>query len=179
MSRRHAVVVCLVCLASLVGVAGSAVAGDDVAEREAAIRARLVDRLGPDAADIRVLVDGKKVFLVGDLAERSTQELAKEVALSFPGVRKVVNRIVAANDAGLGGGQLGAEAKDSALESQVKGTLLTEIGRYAGDVEVEACDGVVSLRGALPDAQRKELALKVAAGVGGVSRVVDLLSVAD
>ena len=52
-----------------------------------------------------------------------------------------------------------------------------EIGRYALDLEVEATDGVVSLRGKLPDRLRKRLALDTAKETQGVKTVIDLLDV--
>jgi len=55
--------------------------------------------------------------------------------------------------------------------------LLGEIGRYAPDLEVEVTDGVVSLRGTLPDKERKSLALRAARETSGVQRVVDLVQV--
>jgi osmotically-inducible protein OsmY len=59
----------------------------------------------------------------------------------------------------------------------VKYQLNREIGKTAWKIEVEAVEGVVSLRGTVPDQARLEIALKTAAGVKGVKQVVDLLRV--
>mgnify|MGYP001048711759 CR=1 FL=1 len=61
------------------------------------------------------------------------------------------------------------------LESRVRHVLLRAIGVPAARVEVEATDGVVSLRGQLPDRDASRLAVEAARGVPGVRRVVDLL----
>jgi hyperosmotically inducible protein len=73
---------------------------------------------------------------------------------------------------------VGGEVGDGALESMVKGLLLDELGRRGFSIEVEAVDGVVSLRGTVPDEARRKLALETARKVDGVKQVVDLVSVA-
>mgnify|MGYP006198154293 CR=1 FL=1 len=70
-----------------------------------------------------------------------------------------------------------AEVQDAALELRVGKTLLGEIGRHALRLEVESTDGVVSLRGKVPDRQRKELALRAAHETPGVKKVIDLIEV--
>ena len=42
---------------------------------------------------------------------------------------------------------------------------------------LEATDGVVSLRGTVPDANRKKLALDTAGKTEGVKRVIDLIKI--
>jgi len=67
------------------------------------------------------------------------------------------------------------EVRDAVLESRVKTTLLRELGTTGFDVEVEATDGEVSLRGTLVDENRHEIAIQSAEKVDGVERVVDLI----
>lgn len=154
-----------------------AVAGEQPAEREAQLRQLIIAKLGVDAEGVRVTLVGKKAILTGKVQERSTQELAKEVALTFSGVSKVDNQLDAATGDSVGSGQLGNEAADAKLEAEVKHAVSNEIGKYAKKVEVEVVDGVVSLRGPAPDQTRLDLALKAAAKVEGVRKVVDLLTV--
>jgi osmotically-inducible protein OsmY len=157
--------------------------GEDVAEAELAadVRIALLDKLGWDALDIDVEVDGGRASLSGEVDERTTQELAEEVALSVGGVQRVDNRLRVKGGGGSATpvsqavGTAEREVQDAVLEMRVGRNLLAEIGRYALDLEVEATDGVVSLRGALPDRQRKELALRVVEETPGVRKVVDLL----
>ena len=59
----------------------------------------------------------------------------------------------------------------------MKRHLHSEIGKRSKDIEVEAVDGVVSLRGTLPDASRKQIALDAAAKTKGVKKVVDLIKI--
>jgi osmotically-inducible protein OsmY len=152
----------------------------DNARRAAEIHVALLEQLGEDALGLETTVEGSRATLRGKVHERSSQELAKEIALSVDGIRFVTNHIVTTEE--LEGDAVDRavvdterEVKDAALEARVGINLLSEIGRYALAVEVESTDGVVSLRGTLPDEARKELALKAARKTTGVTKVLDLL----
>jgi osmotically-inducible protein OsmY len=112
------------------------------------------------------------------VSKRSTAELAEEVARSVEGVSKVDNRL-AVVEGSQASGNVENEANDSLLESRVKMALASEIGRHAWNVEVEATDGVVSLRGTVPDRERREIAVKAAKGTKGVRKVVDLIKTVE
>ena len=57
--------------------------------------------------------------------------------------------------------------------------LKAEIGQYSGDIEVEASDGVLSLRGKVPDEARAKYALAAAQKVPGVKKVIDLIDIGN
>lgn len=162
-------------------------AGDEDNPADASLAAdvhtALLDKLGRDAMAIEIDVDGGRVRLSGHVDERSTQELAEEVALSVQGVERVENRLEldsgerSATPVGKAVSNTELEVQDAVLELRVGKNLLAEIGRYALDLEVESTDGVVSLRGRLPDRNRKRMALKVAKETSGVRTVIDLLDV--
>lgn len=144
----------------------------------------LLDKFGSDAMGVAVKVDGDRALLSGEVPSRSTQELAEEVALSVPGIRRVKNLLTVdggesrqATAAGRAVDKADSEAQDAALELRVGQRLLGEIGRYAMDLEVEATDGVVSLRGKVPDEERRRLALRTAEQTPGVQKVINLLQV--
>lgn len=143
--------------------------------RGVSLKLKLVRELGADAGSVSVSVSGDRAVLGGVVEERATQELAKEVALSFEGIRDVENRILERNPSG-GLAAVASEAGDAALESRVKHVLLRAVGASATRIEVEATDGVVSLRGHLPSRDESRLAVETARGVPGVRKVVDLLS---
>jgi osmotically-inducible protein OsmY len=63
------------------------------------------------------------------------------------------------------------------LESRVKLRLLDQMGLVAFNVEVEAVDGTVSLRGTLPDQDHRDIALRTAGHTKGVKKVLDILRV--
>ena len=147
------------------------------------VRLALLEKLGDDALGVTVEAAGGRIRLIGAVGQRSTQELAEEVAESVPGVKSVDNHLFAREQppestaVGKAVGHTEREVDDAILEMRVGKNLLGEIGRYALDLEVEASEGVVSLRGTLPDAERKSLALKTAQQTAGVKQVVDLLKV--
>ena len=163
---------------ALVFALASCVAGPDAALTELKVRAALLEKLGTDALNIKVTVVGDKVTLTGAVGKRATEELAEEVARSVEGVRRVDNRLEVA-EGGQASGNVENEAADSLLESKVKMALAGEIGRHAWKVEVEATDGVVSLRGTVPDRERRDIAVKTAKGTAGVREVVDLIKTGD
>lgn len=191
MATRRFALTLVVALAGITGLAavslGQATSQDAAAALEQKVAAMLVNKLGPDAATIRVVVDSKgKVMLIGTAAKRSTQELAKEVALFVPGVKKVQNKVEFVPTAGSEGNvaeqaaaTTGEETSDSALETSVKYQLNREIGKTAWKIEIEAVEGVVSLRGTVPDQARVDIALKSAMSVKGVKQVIDLLRVEE
>lgn len=165
----------------------AATSHDAAATLEQKVTTMLKDKLGEDAATIRVAVDNRgKAILVGTATRRSTQELAEEVALFVPGIEKVENKVeyvpTAASDANVAEQAVattGDEASDSGLETSVKYQLKREIGKTAWKIEVEAVEGVVSLRGTVPDQARYDTALKTATAVKGVKQVIDLLRIEE
>jgi osmotically-inducible protein OsmY len=142
---------------------------------EKAIADTLVEKLGPDAATIHVAFYDGKALLSGQVTEDSTEEIAKEVALYVPGVTKVENQVEAKNERHVGAGKMIAETEDAGVESDVKAKLRSELGRYAEMIEVEACNGIVSLRGRVPDRPRHDYAMEAAQKVRGVQKVIDLI----
>lgn len=147
------------------------------------VRLALIDKLGFDALGVTVDTAGGSVYLTGGVEKRATQELAEEVALSVPGVTRVENRLSlkpparseTAVEQAVSSSEL--EVQDAALELRVGKNLLGEIGRHALSLEVESTDGVVSLRGRVPDRERKELALRAAQDTPGAKKVIDLIEV--
>lgn len=153
------------------------------ASLQADVYVALLEKLGRDGLPIDVSVSNGRVMLTGNVEQRSTQELAEEVVLSVPGVRDVDNRVAAPSGSaaqtapGQAADHVDLEVQDGILEARVGKNLLAEIGRYAFDVEIEASGGVVSLRGTLPDQERKTIALRAAEKTAGVKKVIDLLRV--
>ncbi|HET9766059.1 MAG TPA: BON domain-containing protein [Thermoanaerobaculia bacterium] len=184
-SRSFAFALALVIAAyagAMAAPAAGAAAGaehDATLAKELELQDLLLEKAGKSAVGVKVTVDGATAILTGEVPNRPAQELIEEVALSVPGIKKVDNRVKlsAAGAAALEGTKGEREFNDARLETKVKRALENEIGKRARDVEVEAVDGVVSLRGKLPDAARKQIALDTAAKVKGVKKVVDLITV--
>lgn len=138
------------------------------------VKAMLIEKLGADALAISVSVSGERATLTGEVTKSASQGLAEEVVLSVAGIKKVDNRITVKH-AVSGVAASEATVENVALEMKVKTILLTEIGANALRIEVEAVDGVVSLRGKLDDPEASRAAVKKTHAIKGVKRVVDLL----
>lgn len=155
--------------------------GQEATPKEVEIREALLEKVGNDALGIRVTVDRKKAILTGEVPTRAAQELSEEVAKSVAGIKSVDNRLqVVAPPAGAAetaGRTVDQEMADAVLETKVKRRLYSEIGRRANKIEVEVTDGVVSLRGVVPDDSRRQIALDTAGKTEGVKQVIDLLKV--
>jgi hyperosmotically inducible protein len=145
------------------------------------VRTKLLAKLGWDALHIDVDVHGSNVVLSGTVEKRSTQELGKEVALAVPGVDDVSDDVhveqtsPAETAVGRAADRADLEVRDALLEMRVKGRLLEEIGKEAMHVEVEASNGVVSLRGTVPTDDQHDIAIRTARRTKGVTKVIDLI----
>ena len=191
MSRTIPILLATLLLAVLTGACAGTVskpqAAADRTLSDASVQAdvyvALLEKLGRDGLPIDVSVSNGRVILTGNVGQRSTLERAEEVVLSVPGVKSVDNRVAAPSGSaaqtapGQAADHVDLEVQDALLETRVGKNLLTEIGRYAFDLEVEASGGVVSLRGTLPDQERKTIALRAAEKTSGVKKVIDLLRV--
>jgi osmotically-inducible protein OsmY len=146
-------------------------------ERE--LESALVHVLGEDARSIRVALvdDGRRAILSGEVRERTTREIAGEVVLAAHEIRRISNRVKATRSPSILEGKLYLEGRDAELEIRVKLALLREGRPLARALEVEAVEGTISLRGAVLDRDERERALRAAAGVPGVTRLVDLVQV--
>jgi osmotically-inducible protein OsmY len=187
--RAPAIPVLLVALA--VGAAASSCSRTDSGGAppawvlEAKVRLALLEKLGTDSLKVKVDLAGTKVILTGEVAKRSTEELAEEVALAVPGVKKVDNRLRVVDKPTATGPveravrDAAREVDDAVIESRVKLAIANQVGSRVSRIEVEATEGVVSLRGTVPDGERRALAVRAAKGVPGVTKVVDLLKVTE
>jgi hyperosmotically inducible periplasmic protein len=185
--KNHGIVTALLALVLIAGAAQAAAQAreqtaseqDATYAKELEIRDLLLEKGGQSALGIRVTVDRTKAILTGDVPGRPAQELAEEVAKSVDGIESVDNRLRIKPPSGAPPPQhtLEQELSDARLEAKVKRQINDEIGKWSKQIGVEAVDGVVSLRGTLPDANRKQLALDTAGKTKGVRRVIDLIKI--
>jgi hyperosmotically inducible protein len=139
------------------------------------VKTKLIEKLGTDALRINVAVSGDTATLTGEVAKSPSQGLAKQVALSVKGIKKVENNVTQKDAAGAVGASE-ASVKNVSLEMKVKGVLIGAFGTNALKIEVEVVDGVVSVRGKLDSPDTAKAIVTKTRSIKGVKKVVDLLS---
>jgi len=132
---------------------------------------------GADGLRVKVTVRNSEVFLSGEVKDRASEKLAAEMAQSVSGVTSVKSTI-RLNPSAPQQDNFEAEIRDSILASEVKMRLLEEVGDTAMNINVETANGVVSLRGTVPNRTAKKNAIKYVEEMNGVNRVEDLLTTA-
>lgn len=155
-----------------------------LALRELKIRAGLLQNLKLDAFGIGIDIFGDTATLTGEVHQAASKIVAEEVALTVDGVNDVDNRIEVKSEektdetaVARAVDKVGDRVANALLEARVKTRLFEDLGRTAFDVEVEAADKTVVLRGTVPDDSRRELAVKTAEKTDGVDKVHDLITV--
>jgi len=129
---------------------------------------------GADGLRVNVKVINSAVYLSGEVGDRASEKLASEMALAVEGVSSVKSTI-RLNINAPQQDDYEATVKDAILSSEVKMTLLQEVGDNALDINVEAASGVVSLRGTVPNTASRNRAVNRVKDLPGVVRVEDLL----
>lgn len=178
---RWKILVLFAAVSVLVAGAAKAAWNLDDAVTHVKVRTALLEKFGTDALGVRIEVNAGRVVLTGSVDQPSTRDLAREVALSVRGVHDVESRISLgagpAAEARSAASHSESKLKDALLEMKVKGALLGQVGENAMKIEVEVSDGVVSLRGIVPNGGVRDSAIDTARSTGGVRRVVNLLTV--
>jgi len=121
--------------------------------------------------DIKIQSKDGAVTLTGSVSEESHKKLARDTVASLSGVKTVDNRLEVK-------GPLAAENSDAWLVTKVKTTLLFHSSVSASATEVNAKDGIVTLRGDAASQAQKDLTTEYAKDVDGVKDVKNEMVVA-
>lgn len=166
-------------LAAVVAVVGPRVARADRAPNQTpltdgAIEAEVESELLLDPAvelsDLEIKVDDGIVTIDGEPQSLGEKRRAATIARTVRGVRSVVNRADVKPD---------AKYSDERLSSRVEAALLRNPATESFEIQTEARpDGTVTLTGTVDSWREKDLAERVAAGVGGVTAIRNQLDVA-
>ncbi|MGD1147164.1 MAG: BON domain-containing protein [Thermoanaerobaculaceae bacterium] len=152
----------------------------------ARVRVALLERLKEDGLRVTIDAQDGNIELSGRVEKPENVDLAGRVAGSVDGVRSVKSRVALVADGqtleppvahALGKVEHGVA--DALLEARVKALLLSELGKVAFKVGVDANNGVVTLSGTVPDADRRKLATAVVRSTSGVKEVRDLMTVKE
>jgi osmotically-inducible protein OsmY len=131
---------------------------------------------------IRVEADAGRVALSGKVATEKERAEAEELALGVDGVVAVENRLevqpgltTAVDDPR----SLGEQLDDVALLAKIKTALRLDKETRKLDLEVEVREGVVHLRGRVPDDERRLRAIERVKAVSGVEKLEETLEVEE
>jgi len=121
--------------------------------------------------DIKVKSRDGAVTLTGVVQEQSHLSLAQETVAGLPGVKSVDNRLKVKAEPS-------TKTPDAWLTAKVKSTLLFHRS-VTGTTEVDAKDGIVTLRGAADSQAQKDLTTEYANDVEGVKEVKNEMTVSS
>jgi len=124
--------------------------------------------------NINVDTRGGVVTLTGAVETQAEKEQAELVAANTVGVTGVINNITVNTDGGYDGEGAGMSASDLEILSKIKTRYVAE-GVIGAKIGVK--DGVVTLKGAVDDAQIRARAEYIARATRGVKEVNNLLKV--
>ncbi len=120
--------------------------------------------------DIKIQSKDGAVTLTGSVSEDSHKSLARETVAGLPGVKSVDDRLDVK-------GAPPAANSDTWLSAKVKFTLLFHRNVSGGNTNVDAKDGIVTLRGEAGSQAQKELTTEYAKDVEGVKDVKNEMTV--
>lgn len=111
------------------------------------VQQRLVKSESIDASRIRVLVDGRKATLTGQVGSWDEQELAREIATEIPGLKEINNRLEVTFD---------TVRTDAAIKAQIQHIVSDDPLCDGITIDVRVKDGVVSLGGEVGSTSEKD-----------------------
>jgi len=134
----------------------------------AQVRAKVAGSAPLSGSDINIDTTNGVVTLTGTVKDAQEKDQAAQLAGQVEGVKTVDNQL------NVGGGTIARgeqELRDSWITTKVKYKLMTYSPRQAFKVDVSTVNGVVILKGTLPDAQDVQQVTQLAGQVEGVKSV--------
>jgi osmotically-inducible protein OsmY len=141
----------------------------------ATVKSKLLWNRNTDGLDIHVSTENGVVTLAGNVDSDASRQLAERLTANTEGVEQVQNRLTVAADAPRGEASrtAGEAVSDTWITSKVKFTLMFSRAVHGRDISVETHDGVVKLDGEVRSAAERTMAIDLARGIHGVTRVDD------
>jgi osmotically-inducible protein OsmY len=141
----------------------------------ATVKSKLLWNRNTDGLDINVSTDDGVVTLVGNVDSDASRQLAERLAANTEGVEQVRNQLTVSADAPRTDTSrtAGEAVSDTWITSKVKTTLMFSRGVHGRDISVETRDGIVKLDGEVRSAAERTMAIDLARGIHGVTRVDD------
>jgi osmotically-inducible protein OsmY len=155
------------------------VQGDQPAETSDAglvikVRTVLLYQRQVDASATQVAVKEGIVTLSGVASSPAQRELTGEVARNVEGVKAVFNNMQVVT--GAPKKSLAEKIDDASVTAQVKASLLFHRGTHMLATRVKTDRGIVTVRGAARNPAERELVTRIIAGIRGVKRVANKMT---
>jgi osmotically-inducible protein OsmY len=139
------------------------------------VRTALLFQRNVELARLQVEVKDAEVILSGEADSTAQKELTEEVAKTVEGVGKVTNHIKVVTPANRPR-TLAEKLDDASITAQVKASLLFHNSTHMLATRVKTERGVVTLRGSARNPAERDLVTRLVAGVRGVKRVQNLMT---
>lgn len=136
------------------------------------VKTALVFNGNVSARKTEVDVKDGVVTLKGEATSAAQKDLTTQYAKDVEGVKRVVNNMKLEKQE-----TLGDKIDDASITAQVKMTLLSRASTSAINTKVTTKDGVVTVSGKAQNAAEVDLVTKLVEDVGGVTGVVNTMSV--
>lgn len=139
------------------------------------VKAALLYHRNVDAPATKVDCKDGVVTLSGGASSTAQKELTASVARDVDGVKSVVNNLEVTSSAPKK--PLSAKIDDASVTAQVKASLLFHKGTHMLATRVKTDRGVVTVRGTAKNAAEKDLVTRLVAGINGVKRVDNRMTI--
>jgi len=130
---------------------------------------RLLEDKSAEWAGVAVLVFAQHVVLAGAVKTEAVKKRVEELVRREKGIRSLTNDLQVGNT--------GSFARDTALETEINGTLTAAKGISSVNMRWSATGGRVVIMGVAQSQQEAQLALQKVRSVSGVKAVVSRLRV--
>ena len=170
MKKMYKVVVMLVAAVALLALSLPVQASKTDDRIESTAKKSYVFKTYLKGDDIKIQSKDGAVTLTGTVADNHNKSLAQETVAGIPGVKSVDNKLEIK-------GTPPAENSDAWLITKVKATLLYHRSVSGFNTEVNAKDGIVTLKGEAPSQAQKDLTTEYAKDIDGVKGVNNEMTV--
>lgn len=131
-----------------------------------------------DSFDINTDVENGVVRLSGEVDTEVDKDLAEELVANIDGVKEVDNRLTV-SDPEDGTSEVLEDLNDAKIATVIKTRLLFEGEVSGSDIDVDAKDGVVTLKGKVDTDAERDLAVAIAENTDDVKDVIAKIDIIE
>jgi hyperosmotically inducible periplasmic protein len=141
------------------------------------VKVALLFHRNVNSASTEVDVKDGIVTLRGDAASQSQKELTTEYAKDVDGIKDIKNDMTVSKTSRKAPRTVGEKIDDASISAQVNMTLLNHRSTSVINTKVKTKRGVVTVGGNAKNAAEKDLVTKLVAGINGVKKVKNRMTI--